>query len=58
MSVLARKNLLGLSLNGLQQALPALFDFYPQTWMLPAERADLRAAEAPAAFIVKPEASC
>jgi tubulin polyglutamylase TTLL6/13 len=35
--VLARKNLLAKNLNMMQDAMPDHFDFFPKTWILPAD---------------------
>jgi tubulin polyglutamylase TTLL6/13 len=35
--VLARKNLLAKNLNMMQDAMPDEFDFFPKTWILPAD---------------------
>ena len=67
MYILARKNNLGKSLNGLRKKHDLEYSFYPRTWMLPSEGSDFRAylaknQENPSrkaiTFIVKPEASC
>ena len=34
---LARKNLLARHLNMMQKAMPDEFNFFPQTWVLPAD---------------------
>jgi tubulin polyglutamylase TTLL6/13 len=39
---IARKNLLGKHLNGMREMLPGEFDFFPQTWTLPHDYAELR----------------
>ena len=57
--VLSRKNLLGLSLMDMQRRAPAHYHFFPKTWLLPAQYADLRKEFAEEkTFIVKPEADC
>jgi len=35
--VIARKNLLARNLATMQKAMPDLFDFFPYTWILPAD---------------------
>jgi tubulin polyglutamylase TTLL6/13 len=37
---LARKNYLARNLNKLRKLFPQEYDFYPQTWVLPAEHGD------------------
>ena len=61
--VLARKNLLGFSLNELKKKFPDEYNFYPDTWLLPSNYADFRAEfeqtkEKNRTYIVKPEADC
>lgn len=61
MYTLARKNYLARNLNKLRKLFPQEYDFYPLTWVVPAELGDLRtyAMKNPrTTFIVKPEASC
>jgi len=58
---LARKNYLARNLNKLRKMFPQDYDFYPQTWVLPAEHGDLKTfslRNPRTTFIVKPEASC
>ena len=40
MNNIYRKNLLARNLNKMRRSLPDLFDFYPQTWILPVEHND------------------
>lgn len=59
--VLARKNLLAKNLNMMQDALPAHFDFFPKTWILPADSKNFKEQfnnKRAKTFIVKPEAQC
>lgn len=61
MYTLARKNYLARNLGKMRKVLPEDFDFYPSTWVLPAELADLKAfaqKNPRCTFILKPEASC
>ena len=64
MEVLSRKNNLGKSLMAFRKRFPDEFDFFPNTWMLPAEWPQLkdyhdnRKAGKAQTFIVKPEAAC
>ena len=60
MYALARKNHLARNLTRLRRLHPTHYDFFPKTWLLPAEYADLKAymAGKKRTFIVKPEASC
>jgi tubulin polyglutamylase TTLL6/13 len=58
---LARKNYLARNLNKLRKLFPQEYDFYPQTWVLPAEHGDLKTyslRNPRTTYIVKPEASC
>lgn len=58
---LARKNHLAMNLNKLRKAYPDHFGFFPQTWILPADKSDLVAQfkdKKPKTFILKPQASC
>ena len=61
MYALARKNLLAKNLLSMQKYFPKEFQFFPKTWMLPAdiknfkEQFNERKAKT---FIIKPEASC
>lgn len=58
---LARKNHLAMNLNKLRKAFPDNYQFFPKTWILPADRADLLAQfkdRKPKTFILKPQASC
>ena len=61
MFALARKNCLAQNLNAMQRAFPEAYDFYPATWLIPTELAELKqhATQHPGqVYIVKPEASC
>ena len=40
--VLARKNLLGLSLMEMRRIAPEHYDFFPKTWLLPSQFPELR----------------
>lgn len=58
---LARKNHLAMNLNKLRKQFPDNYQFFPKTWILPADRADLLAQfkdRKPKTFILKPQASC
>ena len=58
---LARKNYLARNLTKLRRVFPEELNFFPVTWVLPAEYAELKsyAVKNPrSTFIVKPEASC
>ena len=58
MYMIARKNCLAKHLNKLKKLHPAEYNFFPRTWLLPAEFADLSANHsAKAVYIVKPEAN-
>jgi tubulin polyglutamylase TTLL6/13 len=57
--VLSRKNLLGISLMDMYKRAPTHYDFFPKTWLLPAQYGDLRKEfTEEKTFIVKPEADC
>lgn len=62
MYALARKNHLARNLMKMRRAHPGDYNFFPKTWLVPAEHADLRAYMSKPGkkktFIVKPEASC
>ena len=62
MYVLARKNYLAKNLNRLHKVYPKDFNFFPRTWLVPAEYSDLvlqfNSKKNKKVFIVKPEASC
>jgi tubulin polyglutamylase TTLL6/13 len=60
MYALARKNHLARNLTRLRRLHPADYDFFPKTWLLPAEYAELKGymTGKKRTFIVKPEASC
>lgn len=56
---LARKNHLGRNLMKMQKQFPKEYNFFPQTWLLPAELSDFRSNVGKnRTFILKPEASC
>lgn len=42
MNALSRKNHLARNLSRMQQAFPDEYDFFPKTWILPAEMSDFR----------------
>ena len=64
MTILSRKNNLGLGLMQFRKKFPGDYDFFPITWSLPGDYADLQAYHEcrqqgkAQTFIVKPEASC
>ncbi|CAG9335546.1 unnamed protein product [Blepharisma stoltei] len=61
MYALTRKNHLAKNLNRMRKQLPEVYNYYPKTWLVPAELSDLRlysSKEKNQVFIVKPEASC
>ena len=61
MYTLARKNYLAKNLNRLRKVFPKDFNFFPKTWLIPAEYSDLAShfnSKKKKVFIVKPEASC
>ena len=61
MYTLARKNYLAKNLNRLRKVFPKDFNFFPKTWLIPAEYSDLATqfnSKKKKVFIVKPEASC
>ena len=59
---LARKNMLGRHLKKMKTLLPAHFDFFPKTYMLPLEYKDFREdslhAKTTPVYILKPENLC
>jgi tubulin polyglutamylase TTLL6/13 len=56
---IARKSNLAWNLVRLQRAFPEEYDFFPRTWVLPADYADLKSNfKRKSVYIVKPEASC
>ena len=58
---LAQKNHLGRNLMRMRKAFPSYYDFFPQTWILPAEFNDFRAQfskKGNKTFIIKPAANC
>lgn len=58
---LARKNYLAKNLNKMRKNFPDEYDFFPRSWLIPAELSDLRSyhgATKNKVYIVKPEASC
>jgi tubulin polyglutamylase TTLL6/13 len=63
--VIARKNLLGLSLTEMKKKFPEDYNFFPKTWLLPTDFSDFRqevenceANNQNKCYIVKPEAEC
>lgn len=67
MYALARKDHLARNLNRMQRVMPAEYNFFPQTWLLPAEYGEFkkqfpdnmkRRKTTRETFIAKPEASC
>ena len=58
--VLSRKNLLGLSLMDMFKRVPTHYDFFPKTWLLPAQYSEFRKEfnGEENTYIVKPEADC
>jgi tubulin polyglutamylase TTLL6/13 len=60
MEALSRKNNLARNLNRMKRIFKKEYNFFPRTWILPSEYADLKASMAIGAtrtVIVKPEAS-
>jgi hypothetical protein len=58
-SALTRKNNLGINLNALRSVYQQDYDFYPQTWLYPKDKAKLKKEwNGTDVLIVKPEASC
>lgn len=58
---LARKNYLGRNLTKMFKSFPLDYNFFPRTWLLPAEYSDFKTQFQKGkarTFIVKPEASC
>lgn len=60
MHAIARKNQLAINLNRIRKQYPKEYNFYPKTWVLPTEFADLSAqvAKTQKIIIVKPDSSC
>lgn len=59
MHELARKNYLAKNLNKMKKLFPNDFNFYPRTWLYPAEFPSLKLNYSnKTVYIVKPEASC
>jgi len=64
MTILSRKNNLGKSLMAFRKKFPNDYEFFPITWNLPTDYADLlayhecRQQGKAQTFIVKPEAGC
>jgi tubulin polyglutamylase TTLL6/13 len=62
MYALARKNYLAKNLNRIRKIYPKEYNFFPRTWLIPAEYSDLvmqyNGKKHKKVFIVKPEASC
>ncbi|PRP89112.1 hypothetical protein PROFUN_01832 [Planoprotostelium fungivorum] len=62
MNEIARKDLLGRNINRMTKAFPKEYNFFPNTWTLPADYAELRAhmlatGNKKQTYIVKPDAS-
>ena len=58
---IARKNMLAKNLNTLKKMFPTEYNFFPKTWILPADIKDFKAqfnSKKAKTFIIKPEASC
>ena len=58
---LARKNNLARNLMKMRKEYPADYNFFPPTWILPAENADFRSQfnkNHAKTFIIKPDAAC
>ena len=58
---LAQKNQLGRNLMKMRKAFPTYFEFFPQTWVLPAEFGEFKAQfnkKGNKTFIIKPAANC
>ena len=59
MHVITRKNYLAWTLSRMQKLLPEEYNFFPKTWVLPSDSAELRSmSRVRRPFIVKPAASC
>ena len=62
MYALARKNYLAKNLNRIRKIYPKDYNFFPRTWLIPAEYSDLimqsNGKKHKKVYIVKPEASC
>ena len=61
MYMLARKNHLARNLGKMKKVLPEEYDFFPNTWVLPKELAELKAfaqKNPKVTFILKPDSSC
>ena len=58
MYAISRKNFLAMNLNKLRRIFPPLYKFYPKTWLLPTDLAELRTMRTKKIYIAKPEASC
>lgn len=58
MYMISRKNFLAKNLDKMHKVHPNLYDFYPKTWTLPADYAQLKKAYITSkVYIAKPEAS-
>lgn len=60
---IARKNRMGQNLNRMQKIMPAEYNFYPRTWVLPGEFTDFEKnfdsqGNSSKIFIVKPDSGC
>lgn len=55
---ISRKNCLAKNLNNFREAFPEDYDFYPQTWVLPADISSFKSAlKCNSTLIIKPDAS-
>ena len=57
MHVLFKKTSLAHTLKAMQSALPTIYNFFPRSWVMPADFSQLK-KDAPRTVIVKPEAAC
>jgi tubulin polyglutamylase TTLL6/13 len=60
---IARKNRMGQNLNRMQKIMPAEYNFYPRTWVLPGEFTDFEKnfdsqGNSSKIFIIKPDSGC
>lgn len=60
---IARKNRMGQNLNRMQKIMPAEYNFYPRTWVLPGEFTDFEKnfdsqGNSNKIFIIKPDSGC
>ena len=61
MSEICRKDLLARNLNRMRRAFPQQYDYFPRTWVLPADFGDFieyASSSKSKVFICKPENSC